>query len=128
MLRLHPFYSHPFAHPVTGTPFVRAKDGRKLSAIPFEVLGCGLPDEWLARYFGMPIHEGTIGIILPSPNVQCVEGWQTEAVGSFKIMKELSHELRWRARMLCIPRPSENQIVCTCKFQVSIRLCLVENN
>ena len=39
-------------------------------------------------------------------------------------MKELSHELRRCARMFCIPRSGENQIVGTCEFEASIRPCL----
>ena len=55
----------------------------------------GLYAEQLAGNAGVPVHERTVGVIFPRPNMQCVEWLQSEAIGALEIMKELSVQL-WR--------------------------------
>ena len=64
----------------------------------------------LARNVGMPIHERTVWIVLPCPDMQRVERWETEAIGKLEVVKKLPHELRW-ALILLVPCVGENQKV-----------------
>src|ERR1700712_2372586 len=88
----------------------------------------GLADERLARNLGMPVYECAIRIFLPRPDMQRIEGLQTEAIGSLEVMKDLSHELRGRARMLRIPRFGEDKIVGAGQLKASVWLRLVEHD
>src|ERR1700727_408613 len=60
--------------------------------------------------------------------MQRVEGWQSEAIRGFEVVKDLSHELRWRARMLLIPCAGNNEVVGAGQFQASVGLSLVEHD
>jgi hypothetical protein len=60
--------------------------------------------------------------------MQRVEGRQSKAIRGFEVMKDLSHELRRRARMLLIPRAGDNEIVGAGQFQAPVSLRLVEND
>jgi hypothetical protein len=73
----------------------------------------------------MPVHESTIGVIFPGPDVQSVERRQPKAVGAFKKMKELPHELRQAFRVLCIPHVGKNQIVGADQLQHPVRRGLI---
>ncbi len=76
----------------------------------------------------MPVHECTHGIVLPRPDMQRVEGRQSEAIGGFEVVKDLSHELRRRARMLLIPSAGDDKIVRSGQFHASVRLRFVEDD
>src|SRR6478672_6149673 len=60
--------------------------------------------------------------------MQCVEGIQSKAIRGVEKVKDLSHELRRRARMLRIPCARDNEIVGAREFQASVRLRLVEHD
>src|SRR5947208_598312 len=62
-----------------------------------------LSRELFARYVRMPIHESAIRVPFPRPDMQRVEGWETESIRGFPIMEKLTHELRW-ALVLLVPR------------------------
>src|SRR5262249_28283857 len=62
----------------------------------------------LARNVWVPVHERAVGIVLPGPDMQGIEGREPEAIGAFPVMKELSHEF-WRTFMLRIPRIGHKQ-------------------
>src|SRR6266498_3956881 len=86
-----------------------------------------LAAEGLAGNVRVPVDERAVGILLPRPDMQCVERREPEAVGAFKQMKELSHKL-WRARILCVPRVGENQIVGADQSQASVWCRLIDHD
>lgn len=59
----------------------------------------------------MPVYERAVGILFPRPNVERVKGGETEAIGAFEIVEELSHQLRRSARMALIPGIGEDKVV-----------------
>jgi hypothetical protein len=71
--------------------------------------GCLTP-EGLARNLGMPVHERAVGIVLPCPDVQRVEGRKPEAVRALEQVQELAHELG-RRRVIRMPSVRENEKV-----------------
>jgi hypothetical protein len=74
------------AHASTGRPGERqvgpvAGRFRLPALIVIPILRSGrLTAEGLARNLGMPVHERAVGIVLPCPDVQRVEGRKPEAV------------------------------------------------
>src|SRR5215475_3556880 len=77
-------------------------------------------------HVGVPVYEGAIRIILLSPDMQCIKRRQSKAVGTLKIMEELTHQLGRAISVLCIPHVGKNQIVSADQFQASIKLRLVD--
>src|SRR5215471_498236 len=53
-----------------------------------------LARERVARDVRVPVDKRAVRVVLPTPDMQGVEGGQSEAVRSFKKMEELPHELR----------------------------------
>jgi hypothetical protein len=49
--------------------------------------------ELLAGNVWVPVHERAIRIVLPRPDMQRVERWESEAIGGVEQMKGLTHEL-----------------------------------
>ena len=76
----------------------------------------------------MPVYKCALWILLPSPDMQRVEGRQSKAIWGIEVMKDLSHELRRRARMLRIPGAGDNEIVGAGQFQASVRVRFVEHD
>src|SRR5437016_72599 len=85
--------------------------------------------ECLAGDVGVPIHEGTVGVLLPCPHVKRVERWQPEAIRAFEIMEELSHEL-WRPlpRMSLVPVACNHQKVGANQLQVTVWHRLIDHD
>src|SRR5262245_31673857 len=80
-----------------------------------------------ARHVGMPVHECAGRVFLPCPHMQCVERRESETVGSFKVMKELSHQL-WRGGVCRIPGLGEHEVVRADQLQASVRLRFVDHD
>src|SRR6185437_14327423 len=75
----------------------------------------------------MPVHKRAVRVLLPRPNMQRVERRQSEAVGSFEVMEELSHKLGWSG-MTCVPLGRDHQEVGSSELQLSIRRRFVNHN
>ena len=52
----------------------------------------GLAVKLFTRNIRVPVHESSVRIVLPRPDMQRVERRQTEAIGKLEVMKELSHK------------------------------------
>lgn len=69
----------------------------------------------------MPVNECAVGIWLPRPDVQGIERRQAEAIGAFKVVKELSHKLgRALPWMSFVPGISQYQKICTDQLKVTV--------
>src|SRR5262249_42115533 len=88
----------------------------------------GLADKRLARDLGMPVHEGSAGILLPGPDVESVEGRESEAVGSFEVVKDLSAELGSDAGMLGVPRVGKGKGVGAGEFEAAVGLRFIKDD
>src|SRR5215472_10210237 len=75
----------------------------------------------------MPVHESSVGVLLPRPDMQSVKSRKPKAIGSFEEMEQLTHELRWAVRMRGIPGISQDNKLDSGKFQAAIRLRLIEH-
>lgn len=74
----------------------------------------------------MPVNECALGIVFPRPDVQRVEGWQSEAIGRREVVEDLSHKKGRGAGMLLIPRTGDHEVVGSGQFDTPVRLRLVE--
>src|SRR5581483_5263201 len=72
----------------------------------------------------MPVHEGSVWILLPCPDMQRVERGQAEAVRRLEEMEQLSHQFR-RGRVLRVPGVGEHQVIGARQPQVAIRHRLI---
>src|SRR5262245_7661099 len=86
----------------------------------FCLLRSGPALECVAGNVGMPVHKRASWTVLPCPDMQGIKRRQSEAVGAFEELKELTHQLR-RVRVRRIPRVGEHQIVRSDEAQSSIR-------
>src|SRR5689334_14541346 len=77
----------------------------------------------------MPVHEGSVGVILPGPHMKRVKRGETKAIGAFKIMEELSHELRRAlAGMSLVPIAGNHQKVGANQLQMAVRHWFVDHD
>src|SRR5215475_3330876 len=75
----------------------------------------------------MPVHECPIGVVLPSPYMQCVKSRQSKAIGRFEEVEELSHKFRG-TRMRLVPGIGENQKVGSDQLEAAVRHWLVDDD
>src|SRR4051794_30379156 len=75
---------------MTSREGVRHRDRGKLKE---EVELFAVTREGCARNVRVPVGERTVRIVLPCPDVQRIESWQTETIGCVKQMEQLSHQL-----------------------------------
>ena len=76
----------------------------------------------------MPVHECPLGIVFPRPDMQRVEGWQSEAIRRREVVEDLTHKEGRGARMLLIPRTGDHEIVGSGQFDTPVRVRLVEDD
>src|ERR1041385_6912079 len=77
----------------------------------------------------MPVHESTVGVLLPGPHMQRVERRQLKTIRSFKEMECLSHELRRQSiGMRRFPFVSKDNIVGAEQTQASVWLRFVNHD
>src|SRR4051812_42474724 len=88
----------------------------------------GLAYEGLARHVWVPVYECALGIFLPRPDVQRVEGREPETIGRLEVMEDLSHELRRNSGMDRVPCLGVDEKVGACQFQGPVWLGLVEHD
>ena len=75
----------------------------------------------------MPIHEGSVRIVLPCPDMECVERGEPEAVGGLEVVEELTHQLG-RALVLLVPCVGEYDEVRADETKRAVRLRFVNHD
>ena len=75
----------------------------------------------------MPIHESSIGVLLPRPHMQRVERRKSEAVRCIEQVQQLPHQLRRRS-MRGIPHVLQHQKIRADQPQPPVRCGLVNHD
>lgn len=75
----------------------------------------------------MPVHECTVRILLPGPDMQCIERRQAEAVRALEQVKQLSHQFR-RTGMCFIPAIRNHKKIGAGKLEPSARHWFVDDD
>ena len=77
----------------------------------------------------MPVDKCAVWIWLPRPNVQGVEGRETEAIRTFEVVIKLAHELR-RAlpRMGLVPLIGQDQKIGASQLKMAVRSRFVNDD
>src|SRR5579864_3417244 len=85
--------------------------------------------ECFTRNAGVPVHERAARVVLPRPDMQCIERRKAEAIGRIEKMKQLPHKLGWTGTGVHgVPRVDQNQVVCAGKAYASVGGGLVEDD